>query len=699
VISDKDQIVASYSPKVMKRLLRYLTPYAQIVTIAVFALLIATGAELLLPIIMQRTIDTNIVVHYFRVPVDVAGDMSIAESSIDNIRIDGYRYFHEDTLRLLPGDEKQALRERNALTDESWYVFSTTGRAEDLRELLTAKPGLFILGSSYGAIRTGDMRLLSIAEKQVLRKDDITGVSRAAVRFLLLLVSVLLTSFAQVYLMTLVGQRVMKDMRLQLFSHTVKQSLSYLGRTPIGGLVTRVTNDVETMSELFTNIATAFLKDIAVIAGVLIALFALNSRLALVVLATTPPTILATWYFRKKGREAYRKVRHWVAQVNTFLSEHISGMDVVQMFGREKRSSHEFLERNEGLKAANLRENRIMAYFRPLIDMFTSVSIGLIIYFGAGMRMRDAVSLGVLIAFINLVGRFYKPIQDISEKFTLLQSAMAGGERIFDLLDTDTLIPDKTNSSGMAADDYWNISGKIEFKNVTFGYNPEDPVLTDVSFSVEPGETVALVGYTGAGKTTIINLLARLWDVQEGAICIDGKDIRELPLSQLRGAVQPVQQDVFLFSGSIEENLALGRAIEPDKIRQAAAAVEADAFIGRLPHGYSTELQEGGANLSSGQRQLLSFARTLAGDPRIIVLDEATSSIDTETEKLVQAALERLLEGRTSLVIAHRLSTIRYASRILVLSHGHLAESGTHEELIAEDGLYASLYRLQYESQ
>ncbi len=412
-----------------------------------------------------------------------------------------------------------------------------------------------------------------------------------------------------------------------------------------------------------------------------------------VALMTTPPTLLATWFFRIKGREAYRRVRLWVSHVNTFLSVHNSGMDVVQMLGREARSMTEFLRRNGSLLDANLSEVKVMAYFRPLIDMFTSISVGVVLYFGAGMSLNEAVSLGVLIAFINLVGRFYHPIQDISEKFTVLQSAMAGGERVFDLLDTNDTIGEPVKAVPLSA-----ARGRIDFEQVTFGYNPDDPILKEVSFTVMPGETVALVGYTGAGKTTVFNLLVRFWDLQSGSIKIDGVDIRDLLLDRLRSIVQPVQQDVFLFSGTIEENLKLGRDLSGEKIKAAAEAVEADGFVRKLTHGYRTELQEGGANLSSGQRQLLSFARTIAGDPRVIILDEATSSIDTETERLVQTALGRLLEGRTSIVIAHRLSTIRHADRIIVLSHGRVAESGTHAELMADEGLYHSLYKLQYES-
>ena len=698
---DEEQIVRGYDPLIMKRLLLFLKPYVRIVVVASAALLAATGAELLLPLIMQRTIDRHIVVRYYRVDNAVspfetgataAGAAPGVVTSDGDTLIGEWLFVRESRLKTLPDTVKEELRASGHLGTETWYVFPTAEREQPLRVLLQSKPGLFELGAGYGAIRSEDLRLLTREERRQLRSLDLEGVAKASVAYLLLLVGVLVLSFVQVYLMTLVGQKVMRDMRLKLFSHTIGQSLSYLNRTPVGSLVTRVTNDIETLSELFTNVATAFFKDIAVLIGVILALFLLNSRLALVVLLTTPPTVLATWYFRIKGREAYRKVRLWVSHINTFLSEHISGMDVVQMLGREARSMQEFLRRNGNLLGANLSEVRVMAYFRPLIDMFTSISIGVVLYFGAGMRLREAVSLGVLIAFINLVGRFYRPIQDISEKFTVLQSAMAGGERVFSLLDANETIAQKPATTRLG-----DVQGRIDLEHVTFGYNPEDPILKDVSFTVMPGETVALVGYTGAGKTTVFNLLVRFWDIQSGSVKIDGVDIRDLALDQLRAIVQPVQQDVFLFSGTIEDNLTLGRDIRRESLMAAAEAVEADGFIRRMPHGYNTELQESGANLSSGQRQLLSFARTIAGDPRVIILDEATSNIDTETERLVQSALGRLLQGRTSIVIAHRLSTIRHADRIIVLSHGRVAEIGTHAQLMENKGLYHSLYKLQYE--
>jgi len=487
---------------------------------------------------------------------------------------------------------------------------------------------------------------------------------------------------------------VMKDLRLKLLDHTMRQSMSYMNSNPVGSLVTRVTNDVETINELFASVATSLLQDVALMGGVVVTLFLLNPRLAIVAILTLPPVVIMTIFFRLKARDAYRRVRLWVSRVNAYLAEHIAGVDVVRMFAREVRSIAEFVGRNANLLRANLSEMYVFAVFRPLTNLFTSVSIGVVVYFGAGMVVQEVVTLGVLIAFLNLINKFYQPVMDISEKFTVLQSAMAGGERVFDLLETESRIPD-TGRLRLPE----KPEGRIVFDDVEFAYKEDEQVLRSLSFSIEPGENVAIVGYTGAGKTTIINLLARMYDVSGGAILLDGEDIRNYRLADLRRVVLPVQQDVFIFSGTIEENITLGSPMSREEVRRAAQTVNADRFIERLPEGYRTRLAEGGSNLSTGQRQLLSFARVVAHDPQIVVLDEATASIDTETERLIQEALGRLLAGRTSLVIAHRLSTIKHADRILVISHGKLAEEGTHSELLAVEGAYYSLYRLQYGEQ
>ncbi|MBI9103301.1 MAG: ABC transporter ATP-binding protein [Spirochaetales bacterium] len=531
--------------------------------------------------------------------------------------------------------------------------------------------------------------LLNFEDGIILKENAVAGLKASSFIYLGLLAGVLLFSFVQIYIMAFISQGVMKDMRMEVLAHTAKQPLGFLNMKPVGSLVSRVTSDVETVNELFTSVATSLLRDVFVMAGVIFVLFTLNTRLAFITLVSLPPVFFMTWFFRRRARNAYRRVRMWVSNVNGFLSEHISGMEVVQMFGREDRSRDEFGEKNDTLLKANLSEMYVFAVFRPMIDLFNSISTGVILYFGAKYFFDSSLSLGVLIAFVNLVGQFYRPVMDISEKFNILQSAMAGSERVFDLLDSKDALEDSGKDL--------QATGEVEFRDVRFSYNKDALVLKGLSFRIEPGETVAVVGYTGAGKTTIASLLARFWDIQGGEILLDGRNIMEYSLDSLRSQIQTVQQDVFLFSGTIEENITLGKDISKEELERAAATVQVDKFVRQFPNGYGTEVKEGGANLSAGQRQLISFARIIAHNPKVIILDEATASIDTETEKLIQIAMGELLKARTSLVIAHRLSTIRNADRILVLNEGVLVEAGAHDELMEKKGAYFNLYRLQYE--
>jgi ATP-binding cassette subfamily B protein len=501
--------------------------------------------------------------------------------------------------------------------------------------------------------------------------------------------------YAQGYLMQLMGQYVMNDMRRQVFGKLQRLPIAFFDRNPIGRLVTRVTTDVEALNEMLSAGVVAIFGDVLLLTGIVGVLFWLDWRLALAAFSIVPLLLLLTFWFKRKARESFREVRVKIAHINSFLQEHVTGMPVVQLFNREERAYREFSGINDEHRDANVRGIFYYAVFYPGVELITSIGLGLILWIGGGEVMAGTLSLGAMIAFLQYAQRFYQPLSDLSEKYNILQQAMASSERVFRLLDTEETVVSP-------ADPYQprEVQGGIEFDQVWFSYKADEPVLKGISFQVRPGETLAVVGHTGAGKSTLANLLLRFYDVDQGAVRVDGRNVREWDLARLRRSVAMVLQDVFLFSGTVAGNIRLGDAgIDEERIRWAAGEVHALPFIERLPGGLDAPVRERGAGLSVGQKQLIAFARALAFDPRILILDEATSSIDTETEQLIQQALDRLLVGRTSIVIAHRLSTIQKADRILVMHKGEVRELGTHQELLALRGIYYRLYLLQYKDQ
>jgi ATP-binding cassette, subfamily B, multidrug efflux pump len=688
---ENEDVIKSYDSRIMRRILGYLKPYRVLFVLAVSALLVATVGELLLPVVIQRAVDQYILPYHRGLVLSGLQESQrerLGETD-EELVVEGVLYVPAARLADLTAREKDGMRDAGVLLENNYLLFPLVGT--DVSSVAAAHPDLIAVGEGGAVISQGDLRLLDREEIRGLRAENFRGLVGLVRILLFALVGVFIFTFTQVYLEAYVGQMVMKDLRTELFEHTLGLSLRYIDRNPVGRLVSRVTNDVETINELFTSVLTAIMKDLSTMIGVTVALLVLSPRLALVTLATLPPVFIITVVFRVRVRNAFRAVRLSVSKINAFLSEHISGMRIVQLFVQERRIAGEFDEKNRELLDASLAEMRLFAVFRPLIDLLSTTSVAVVIYFGAGFLLRDLVSLGVLIAFLNLIRMFYQPVMDLSEKYNILQSAMAGAERMFDLLDADDNVSEPSDPVLPG-----RTEGKIEFDRVNFAYLPGEPVLKDLSFAIEPGTTVAVVGYTGAGKTTITSVLTRLWDIQGGMIKLDGTDIRSIASDVLRSRVQSVLQDVFLFSGSILDNIRLGGDIPVERVRQAVEHVRADTFIDRLPQGLDTVLTERGGNLSTGQRQLLSFARALAHDPDVLILDEATGNIDTETEQLIQSALTKLLAGRTSIVIAHRLSTIRNSDRILVLHHGRLVEAGTHDELMAKRGMYHTLYQMQF---
>lgn len=534
--------------------------------------------------------------------------------------------------------------------------------------------------------------LKHLADRFGFGESAYQGIAFIAIVFLLASLAAFAVQYTQAIVMQTMGQYIMYDLRKQIFAHLQKVSVQFYDRNPVGRLMTRLTTDVDALNEMFTAGVIAIFGDVAMIFFIVIWMFLENWKLALVSFAILPLLVALTSWFRRGARASFREVRVRIARINAFLQEHITGMPVVQLFNREEKEMRKFGEINQAHRKANIDTIFYYAVFYPAVEIIGSIGIGLIIWFGGGEVIRGKATIGTLVAFIQLARMFYEPISDISEKYNILQSAMASSERIFKLLDEPVTIasPEKPVRIGRAR-------GQIEFRNVWFAYKDEDWILKDVSFTVEPGKRVAFVGHTGAGKTTITNLLLRFYDIQRGQILLDGVDVRELDLEELRSNFSIVLQDVFLFSGDIATNIRLGnRAISDEGLRDAARQVNADSFIQRLPEGYAAELRERGAGLSVGQKQLISFARALAFDPRVLILDEATSSIDTETELLIRDAVERLMEGRTSLVVAHRLSTIQSVDKIIVMHKGEIRETGTHQDLLAQRGLYWRLYQLQF---
>jgi ATP-binding cassette subfamily B protein len=552
--------------------------------------------------------------------------------------------------------------------------------------------------------------LMKVAIDRYIPAGDLAGVNRIALWFLLVLVASFALEFSQTWLLQNTGQRIMFDMRMQIYRHLQRLDLRFYDRNPVGRLMTRVTTDVDVINDLFTSGVVSVFGDVFTLAGIMIVMLTMNWRLALVAFAVLPLIVLVTQWFRRNVRESYRTVRRLIARINAYLQEHITGMPTVQLFRRELHAYAKFEAINREHRDANVDSIVYYAVFYPAIEIVGALAAALTIWYGGRSVIGGTLTLGSLVAFLLYSQRFFRPIADMSEKFNILQAAMASSERIFKLLDEPVSIaspaslhePAHRSAKGEGG---FAGQGAIVFDHVWFAYNPTDAgepdfVLRDVSFEVRPGERVGIVGATGAGKSTLINLLLRFYDVTRGRILVDGVDVREMDLQALRALFSLVLQDVHLFTGTIAENIRLGATgISDAAVHAAAGAVHADAFIARLPGGYAAPVAERGATLSVGQKQLLSFARALAFDPRILVLDEATSSVDTETEILIRDALHVLMSGRTTIAIAHRLSTIQDMDKILVLHKGQLREAGTHQELLAQRGIYFKLYQLQYKDQ
>ena len=656
----------------MKRLLSYLKPHKWVMTLATVLVLFIIAVELYRPIIIGNAIDQYINGYYHPyVEADV--------SASDAINWNGLVLSRDQAVSTADSASFYQI----FLWKDHYYMAENLTRSE-CTALQNADTSVL---KNY--VREGAQKLTS-NDLKVLRQNDFKGILKAGILFLLLLFSGFFLNLADTWLLQKMGQQIVYKLREETFTHIHSLSLSFFNITPVGKLVTRVSNDTEAVNELFSTILVKLFKNVVKIIGYAVVMLSINVKMAGISFLLLPLVAILTFVFRHLSRKAYQITRNKITELNTFLSEHISGMKLIQIFAREKEKYSEFEGKSMELYRANFREIMTFAIFRPSIYLVSVIAMILVIRTGSLSVLNGSLSLGTLFVFITYISSFFEPIQELSEQLGTLQSSIASAEKIFSVLDVKPEIVSPADPAPV------NILGEIEFRHVWFAYEEENYILKDVSFVIHPGEKAAFVGATGAGKSTILNLIGRYFDIQKGQILIDGIDIHEIDLDVLRGAIGQVQQDVFIFTGDIKSNISLNNeAISPDDIRRAAKIVNADPFIQKLPHGYDEPVTERGSTLSAGQRQLLSFARTLAYDPKILVLDEATANIDTETETLITQALARLMDGRTTIMVAHRLSTIQHADKIIVMHHGEIKESGTHQELLAKDGLYKKLYELQ----
>lgn len=662
-LHDDEIMGKAYDSKLMRRLLKYAKPYLKYLLLAILMMVIITGLELLRPYLLKVTIDEYI--NGYKKPMyEVAID-----HYRDGVVFNGNKYIR---VELIPEEDLENFASYplvNIIKEDGEYYL-----VDDNSNTIENKT--FLDNESY----------------RDFRKSDISGINKISLIFFTAIILGFIFNYLQVIILNYTSQKIVFNIRQEVFSHIQSLSISYFDKNPIGRLVTRVANDTETLNEMYTNVLVNLFKDVFILIGIIFVMIKMDLKLALLSFTLIPVILIAAIVFRKLIREVYRRSRVQLSRINSTLNENITGMRIIQIFEKENKISKQFDKINNDYLVTSKEEITLFAIFRPSIEVIRALGIAAIVYYGGGKTISGYMEFGVLYAFIDYLQRFFDPILDLTEKYNILQSAMASSERIFDVLDNNSIIENIDQPVELN-----NIKGRIEFKNVWFAYVEDNWVLRDVSFIIEPGEAVAFVGATGAGKTSIINLITRFYDIQKGEILIDGINIKNYDKSKLRKNIGVVLQDVFLFTGTIEDNIHLNDGnISHDEVVEVSKHVNADSFISKLPLKYKEPVMERGSTLSSGQRQLLAFARTLAYNPSILILDEATSSIDTETELLIQDALKKLIKNRTTIAVAHRLSTIQHADKIIVLSKGIIKEVGNHQELLLKEGMYFDLYKLQY---
>jgi ATP-binding cassette subfamily B multidrug efflux pump len=683
-----------YDYRLLGRLIHYAFPYKKIIMLALVLTMLITFLDLALPYLSKIAIDRYIIGAWYRVDLSRMAQgakedlLRTLGPKLKRIKDGSFGFVAQEYLKKLDPRFVHEQKTMHILSEEVFYRISPEAAGE-LKDAITKKA--YRLEDRSIVLPADSLKQLDTKTIVKIRAQDLHGLGLVALVLMAFLFVSFWLGYGEYYLMELIGQRMMQDIRLQLFEKMQSQAISFFDRHPVGRLVTRVTNDIENLNEMFKSVMITVFKDIFILAGILVVLLYLNWKLALICFALLPFIFGLTLLFSSLAREAFRELRAKVAKINVFVQERITGMRIIQLFTTEEFQERSFAQINHENYLAGMKQIRLFAIFMPVMDLFSSFAVALLIWYGGGKVIGEQLSLGSLVAFISYIQMFFRPIRDIAEKYNIMQSAMASTERIVEFMDHEEEIPEPDEPVKPS-----QVRGEVRFTGVQFAYEKDHPVLHDVSFEVRPGEMVAIVGATGAGKSTVVNLIERFYDPGQGTVFLDGIDLRQWSKRDLRSEIGLVMQDVFIFSGTVRDNILLGQDERiPANLEKAVRDANAHAFIEKLPKGIQQELGEEGSNLSAGERQLLSFARALAYDPKVLILDEATSSVDPETERLIQEAILTMAKKRTTLVVAHRLSTIRRADRILVMHHGRIREQGTHEELMALGGIYYKLNRFR----